>query len=417
MASIITDLKAIPRNSRVILGVSASWFFSAGLVSSWKNLFINMFGGFLLVGAVSTISLGLGFLFSFFGGHLGAAYSEKKIVVVSILITAVGYAIFALAISIEIIVLGLVLMTFSSLGAPCLNSIYFGEVQREHRGLASGTRTVAVNVAAFTAPIVSTHILLSLLGFVGMMRIGLLLTAICLTVNSGVIAFFVRPYKGDATSTRKTQKHKRLLLDGLQTTLRNSPALRLLLIITILESVGYSISTTYEIFIITDIVGVSIDAYSVLLLIYGVLFIPLGFVLGRYADRGNRWRCALGFLMLPFINLALIFSRGFWQLLILLMSGAVGIAAWYASKYPLITDLTPREKLASVFAVFLTIPSLFAFFVPFLSSLILLSYPLEVLWMIEVGIFGCAAVLILLAYRSYSNDIIGSVVPSEELAC
>ncbi len=417
MASIITDLKTIPRNSRVVLGVSASWFFSAGLVSSWKNLFINMYGGFLLVGTISTVSLGLGLLFSFLGGHLGAAYSEKKIVVSSILITAVGYAIFALASSIAIIILGLVLMTFSSLGAPCMNSIYFGDVQREHRGLASGTRTVAVNAAAFTAPIVSTHILLSLLGFVGMMRTGLLLTAICLTINSGVIAFLIRPNQGDTDTTRKTPKSKRLFLDGLHTTLRTSPALRLLLVITILESVGYSISTTFEIFIITGIVGVPIDAYSILLLIYGVLFIPLGFFFGRYADRGSRWRCALGFLILPFINLALIFSRGFWQLLMLLMSGAVGIAAWYASKYPLITDLTPRENLASVFAVFLTLPSLFAFFVPFLSSLILLSFPLEALWMLEVGIFSCAAALILLAYRSYSKDFRGSIIPGKELAC
>ncbi|MFX1474593.1 MAG: MFS transporter [Promethearchaeota archaeon] len=410
MASIITDLKAIPKNSRVVLGVSASWFFSAGLVSSWKNLFINMFGGFLLVGAISTVSLGLGLLFSFLGGHLGAAYSEKKIVVTSILVTAIGYALFALASTVEILALGIVLMTFSSLGAPCLNSIYFGEVQREHRGLASGTRTVAVNVAAFTAPIVSTHVLLSLLGFVGMMRMGLLLTAICLIINSGVVALLVRPNKGDADAIRKTPKSKQLFLDGLHTTLRTSPALRILLVVTILESVGYSISTTYEIFVVTGIVGVTIDAYSILLLIYGVLFIPLGFIFGRYADRVSRWRCALGFLLLPFINLALIFSRGFWQLLIILMSGAVGIAAWYASKYPLITDLTPREKLASVFAVFLTLPSLFAFFVPFLSSLILLSFPLEALWMFEVCIFSSAAALVLLAYRFYSRDFVGASI-------
>jgi predicted MFS family arabinose efflux permease len=227
-----------------------------------------------------------------------------------------------------------------------------------------------------------------------------------------VIALLVRPKTVDTGATRKTPKHQRVFLDGLQTTLRTSPALRLLLVVTILESVGYSISTTYEIFIITGIVGVPIDAYSVLLLVYGVLFIPLGFAFGRYADRGNRWRCALGFLMLPFINLALIFSRGFWQLLIILMSGAIGIAAWYASKYPLITDLTPRENLASVFSVFLTLPSLFAFFVPFLSSLILLSYPLEILWMVEVAIFSCAAALVLLAYRSYSADFTATVVPS-----
>ena len=411
MASIITDLKTIPRNSKVILAVFASWFFSSGLVSSWKNLFIKMFGGFLLVGAVSTVSLGLGLLFSFLGGHLGAAYSEKKIVVVSILITAVGYAVFALASSINILILGVVLMSFSSLGAPCLNSIYFGEVQREHRGLASGTRTVALNVAAFTAPIVSTHVLLSLLGFVGMMRTGLFLTAICLSVNCGVIALLVRPNKRRAETKLNPPKRKRLFLDGIHTTLRTSPALRLLLVVTILESIAYSISSTYEIFVITEVVGVTIEAYSLLLLIYGVLFIPLGFFFGRYSDRGSRWRCALGFLLLPFINLALIFSRGFWQLLILLMSGAVGVAAWYASKYPLITDLTPRENLASVFAVFLTLPSIFAFFVPFLSSLILLSFPLEVLWMFEVVIFSCAAALVLLAYRSYSKDFVGVAVP------
>jgi MFS family permease len=369
-----------------------------------------MFGGYLLVGAISTLALGLGLLFSFLGGHLGAAYSEKKMLVASILITAVGYATFALASTIDILVLGIILMTFSSLGAPCLNSIYFGEVQREHRGLASGTRTVAVNVAAFTAPIVSTHVLLSLLGFVGMMRTGLLITAICLTVNSGVVALLVRPNKGGAGKTSKEPKHMRLFFDGLHTTLRTSPALRLLLVVAILESVGYSISTTYEIFIITGIVGVTIDVYSVLLLIYGVLFIPLGFLFGRYADRGSRWRCALGFLFLPFINLALIFSRGFWQLLVLLMSGAVGVAAWYASKYPLITDLTPREKLASVFAVFLTLPSVFAFFVPFLSSLLLLSFPLEVLWMFEVSIFSCAAALILFAYRSYSKGFGSAII-------
>ncbi len=411
MASIITDLKTIPRNSRVILGVSASWFFSAGLVSSWKNLFINMFGGFLLVGAISTVSLGLGLLFSFLGGHLGAAYSEKKIVAASILISAVGYAIFAIANTIDILILGVVLMTFSSLGAPCLNSIYFGEVQREHRGLAAGTRTVALNTAAFTAPIVSTHVLLSLLGFVGMMRTGLLLTAICLTVNGGVIALLVRPNKRRAETKPNPPKHTHLFLEGIHTTLRTSPALRLLLVVTILESIGYSISTTYEIFVITEVVGVSIDAYSVLLLVYGLLFIPLGFLFGRISDRGSRWRCALGFLLLPFINLALIFSRGYWQLALILVSGAVGIAAWYASKYPLITDLAPREKLASVFAVFLTLPSLFAFFVPFLSSLVLLSFPLEALWMFEVGIFGCAAALVLFAYRSYSRDFVGAAIP------
>ncbi len=410
MASILTDLKTIPRNSRIILGVSVSWFFSAGLVSSWKNLFINMFGGFLLVGAISTVSLGLSLLFSFIGGHLGSVYSEKKIVVTSILFTAIGYALFALANTIDVLILGVMFMTFSSLGSPCLSSIYFGEVQREHRGLASGTKTVAVNVATFTAPIVSTHVLLSLLGFVGMMRTGLLVTAICLIVNSGLIALLVRTNQSETGTTSEKPEPKRLFLDGVHTTFRASPALRLLLVVTILESVAYSISSTFEIFIITEVVGVTIDAYSVLLLIYGVLFIPLGFLFGRFADRGSRWRCALGFLLLPFINLALIFSRGFWQLLVLLMSGAVGVAAWYACKYPLITDLTPRENLASVFAVFLTLPSLFALFVPFLSSVFLLSFSLEALWMIEVGIFGCGAALILLAYRKYSRDFLGAEI-------
>lgn len=402
MASLLTDLKAIPRNSKILLGVSSSWYFSMGLISSWKNLYLNLFGGYLLVGILATVTIGFGILLSFTGGHLGAAYSEKKIIVISVSISAIGYGIFAFARTLEHLLLGVVLMAFMSLGSPCLNSIYFGEVQRQHRGLSSGLRTVGWNVAAFTAPIVSTHLLLTTLGFVGMMQTGLLLAAICLAASSAIIALLVHPAKFQSETETSSLPSKRLMLDGLHTTLNTSPVLRLLLIVTILEAIAYSISSTFLIFIITEIVGVTIDLYSVALLIYGLCFIPLGFLFGRYADRNGRWRCALGFLILPFVDIGLVLSRGFWQMMLVLLVGGVGLAAWMQAKYTLITDLTPRQKLASVFSIFITLPGLFAFFTPLLSSLLLLIFPLVWLWLLEATILGVAATTLLIAYHSQS---------------
>ncbi|MFX1563052.1 MAG: MFS transporter [Promethearchaeota archaeon] len=399
MASLLTDLKAIPRNSKILLGVSSSWYFSIGLISSWKSLYISLFGGYLLVGFLATVTIGFGILLSFTGGHLGAAYSEKKIILASVSITAIGYGVFALANTLELLLLGVVLMTFMNLGSPCLNSIYFGEVQRQHRGLSSGLRTVCWNVAAFTAPIVSTHLLLTILGFAGMMQIGLFLTAFCLAASSAIIALLVHPDKLESDDKPSSPSDKRLMLDGLYTTLSKSPVLRLLLMVTILEAIAYSISSTFIIFIITEIVGVTIDQYSVILLIYGIFFIPLGFLFGRYADRKGRWRCALGFVILPFVDFGLVFSRGFWQMMFVMLVGAVGVAAWMQAKYTLITDLTPRQKLASVFSVFITLPSVFALFTPLLSGFLLLILPLAWLWLIEVTILGVAATSLLVAYN------------------
>jgi len=404
MASLLSDLKDIPRDSKILLAASSSWLFTTGLVKSWQSLYLSLFGGYLLVGALATISIGLGLLLSYAGGHLGTAFSEKRVLVASISIAAVGYTLFALATTLELLVIGAILMSFTNLGAPCFNSLYFGGVQRERRGLASGLMTVAMNSAYFAAPIVSTHLLLSMLGFVGMMRVGLLLAALCFALNGALLTTLLRPTRRAGSELHQTRP-RGVLLEGLQATRRAPQALKLLLTVAILEGVGYSISSTYEIFVITQIVGVSLEFYSIALLIYGLAYIPLALAFGRYADQGGRWRCALGFLVFPFVSLGLILSRGFWQLLFILLFGAVGVAAWMQAKYPLITDLTPRESLASVFSVFMTLPGLFALLAPLLGSLLLMAFPLEWLWLIEIAIYGIASILLLQAYRSQKGAV------------
>ena len=401
MASLLSDLKEIPRDSKILLAASSSWLFTTGLVKSWESLYLNLFGGYLLVGSLASISIGLGLLLSYAGGHLGTAFSEKGTLVASIAIASVGYALFALATTLEVLVVGAILMSFTSLGTPCFNSLYFGGIQRERRGLASGLMTVTMNSAYFVAPIVSTHLLLSLLGFVGMMRIGLLLAALCFALNSAILTALLRSTN---QARPKPQQKGRVLLEGLQATRRAPSALKFLLAVAILEGVGYSISSTYEIFVITEIVGISLELYSLALLIYGLAYIPLALTFGRYADQGGRWRCAAGFVVLPIVSLGLILSRGFWQLLFTLLLGAVGVSAWMQARSPLITDLTPRESLSSVFAVFMTLPGLFSLAAPLLGSLFLMTFQLEWLWFIEIAIYGVASILLLQAYRSWKNS-------------
>lgn len=311
----------------------------------------------LIVGVLATLQNTSQILFQLPGGVIADKIGRKKVIIFGTALRTVSPLVLFIARSWQIVLVGIVINSVSSLYTPAFNAIISESLPKQRRGAAFGAYRMFTSLPQIFMPVVSGYYF-DILGLGKAVRYGLLMFTFAM-----IIVTIVRYYV--LNETLRNNSDEKISLNPfnkeLIKTFKSQPrTIYAMLSVAVISGFAMRMTWAFLAPYAVNVVGLSTTQYGLLQSIAMGISVPLYLISGIVADRFGRVPCILLARGLgPFDSLSLYLFHDFDKLLV--AYGVIGVAgglgggrlrgggymggpAWQA----LIADLVPSRDRAKV---------------------------------------------------------------------
>ena len=332
------SLLGIERN--VAAATSAAFLLGLG-EELWKRFLPKYLealgGGPLVVGIFGTVRDFFDAIYQYPGGWVSDRFGRRSSFLIFVGLSAVGYLIYAVSPSWEFVFLGLALsMAWQSMASPAIFAVIGDALPKERRAMGFTILSLVKRVPMIVAPVIGGS-LIAVMGIVAGVR-----TALAVTIALAIVTIFVVSTInvslniGDATNIRGVWRSfhwtlKRLLISDI--------------IIRTCEGMADIFIVIYA----TNVLGVGLADYGILVAIQMVTSILVYVPAAKLADRFGRKPFVIAtFTSFALFPLAVIFSSGFYSLIIAFMIGGLREIGEPSRKAMIVDFAEPHLRARSV---------------------------------------------------------------------
>jgi MFS family permease len=314
------------------------------IVDSYLLLYLrDLLLDYILIGIIVAVYMAMDMGTRFLGGYVGDNYNRKWLSVLTMLISAIGFFVFAFAGNVLWIFLASFILALSSLFASGSTSYIYENIPVEHSGLAIG---IFQTSSAFG--LIGLGLVTWLLGwgttFVTAIQLLFLVGGVCYTVAAVIRIIFLAPPKPISHQNRSANK----VSDFLH---QNATAVKLLVAILpvflgvlLLDAFSDGFYRFVSMFYLNEALAFSIGEISLMLIVVLAVSIPLSIVVGGFFDRhGSRWAILIVYSVMPVCLALLILAPVFPYWL------PTEVVAQLAAAYPILEPLLSTAFLATAF--------------------------------------------------------------------
>lgn len=335
------DRKSIIGIERNIAAASSAAFLLGLGEELWKRFLPKYIealgGGTLAVGLFGTTRDFLDAIYQYPGGAVADRFGRRRSLILFIVLSAIGYAIYLASPSWEFVFLGLIFsMAWQSMASPAIFAVIGDALPKERRAMGFTVLSLVKRVPIIIAPIVGGA-LITKFGIVDGVRSGLAVT-IALAALTVIIVFAVNvPVNiGAATNLRGVWNSfhwtlKRLLVSDI--------------IIRTCEGMADIFIVVYA----TNQLGVGLSEYGLLVAIQMMTSIVVYVPAAKIADRVGRKPFVIAtFASFALFPVAVIFSTGFYSLIIAFVIGGLREIGEPSRKAMIVDFAEPHLRARSV---------------------------------------------------------------------
>jgi MFS family permease len=281
------------------------------------------------------------------GSYIADHYGRKTIIAVLTYGVAASSLFYAFAPDWRLILLGLVVSNFCHMYTPALEAIEADSIPSERRGIGYSAVNVLPMLPALFAPLLGGY-LVEEMGLVLGMRVAYGVSFVGGVLTALLRTFFLKETLEDSEKLRwdglvtgcKASIHS--IMEAWRSMSRNVYYYTLVILISAFEAPLWQL---FMALFANDVVGVSGLQWSVMDTIWMITTISIGIPLGTLIDfMGRKKSILLAYLFSTPIIALFILSRGFIQLLFVMILFAIGQAIMYPAFMALQADLVPQKK-------------------------------------------------------------------------
>jgi len=342
------------KNLRILTIRQSLGMFFRRMVMPYSSLFILAVGGdSSQVGIVGSLRPLAGLVMFPISGYLTDRAGRVKLIAVSGYISALMMMLYVFAPSWEWIALGALLQGFMVLQFPPTSAILADSIDPRSRGTGIATIGAFANIVSMFSPYIAAFVL-EIYGD----NIGMRILYALLVLSQVVNATLVLRYLEETATVKKTDAKLNALAilkesyAGIPELLRTLPrSVKALAFLIGLGFIANAIAAPFWIVYITDVIGISIIDWGLILLLESIFKIILTIPCGMIADRYSRTRTLFTAIFFSLISLpTLILARGFVDVLLIRLGVALAGALFMPSSTALMADYIPRELRGRVMA-------------------------------------------------------------------
>lgn len=344
-------------NFLVLLSSWIVWRFSMRLAQPYRSPFIiNVLGGSAtIIGLMSSVSSIIRFIVFIPGGYIADKWGRKRIISIMTFFMAASYLFYVFAADWRWAFIASIVSAAAGIYMPALRAMTADSLKPEYRGIGFTLQSYMPSIPAIFSPTIGA-ILIQIYGFETGVRF-----AFTLQFISGMTAAMIRILFLKETLTVKQPEETSIsmAIRDLFKTLKEVPKeIWCILIAAFIGRLGQTVGQ-YRILYYTQIKGLDVFSWGLILTISGAISIILGIIIGYMIDKYGRRRMSLT-LSIAFILSTLLFINAydFYTFLIAVSAITVTRSGISAGLRTLQADLTPRRLRGRINAVGLMLSQL-----------------------------------------------------------
>ena len=343
-------------NVGVMAFTSGLWTLTGQLVWPFWPLYVLGLGGrYFDIGLISAVGSLCGVIPFLLGGYLADVVGRKRMVYALSFVLSSSALINAFAPSWRWLIASSILSSVAmGLRGPAFNAIIADSTRAEARAEAYALLSIIPPIFGLASPYLM-GLYIDHVGVVRAMRVGYLLLFSSSLVSSLLrLLLLEETLPGEARRSVRASTILRDTLRGMGDTLRVMPReLWVLVAVALSFSLGAAVGGPFWVNYATeDVIGLSKAEWGLVSTLLRVVALLLAFPFAVAADRWGRVRVVLLSLMLnPWVLLGFIYSRRFWEVLIVGVVGAVASSMAAAASQALFVDHSPREHRGRINAL------------------------------------------------------------------
>lgn len=335
------DRKIIIGIERNIAAASSAAFLLGLGEELWKRFLPKYIealgGGTLAVGLFGTTRDFLDAIYQYPGGAVADRFGRRRSLILFIVLSAIGYAIYLASPSWEFVFLGLIFsMAWQSMASPAIFAVIGDALPKERRAMGFTVLSLVKRVPIIIAPIVGGA-LITKFGIVDGVRSGLAVT-IALAALTVIIVLAVNvPVNIGATT------NLRGVWNSFHWTLKR------LLVSDIIIRTCEGMADIFIVVYATNQLGVGLSEYGLLVAIQMMTSIVVYVPAAKIADRVGRKPFVIAtFASFALFPVAVIFSSGFYSLIIAFVIGGLREIGEPSRKAMIVDFAEPHLRARSV---------------------------------------------------------------------
>jgi MFS family permease len=334
----LKDFLGLERN--IVAASSAVFLISLG-EELWKKFlpkYLEALGASVLaIGVFGTVKDFLDAVYQYPGGWLADRLGRRKAFLIFVTLACVGYLIFLFSQSWIFVFVGLAfVMAWSSMASPAIFAVIGDSLPRERRAIGFTVQSILKRVPVVIAPVIGGSLIVGL-GILAGVRTGLAITLILAAVAVLILlAVNIPVARGESTNVRGVWRSFHA-------------ALKRLLVSDIIIRVCEGMSDVFIVLYVTNIIGISLAEYGVLVAIQMMTSIVVYIPAAKLADRIGRKPFVIAtFLCFALFPLAVIASGSFAMLVLAFVIGGLREIGEPSRKAMIVDFAEPHLRARSV---------------------------------------------------------------------
>ena len=326
---------------RNVVAASAAMFLVGLGEELWKKFlpkYLEALGASVLaIGLFGTAKDFLDAIYQYPGGWLADRVPRRTAFLAFLTVACLGYVIYLLSPTWPFVFLGLVFaMAWSSMASPAIFAVIGDSLPRERRAIGFTVQSILRRVPVVIAPIIG-GILIAAIGVVAGVRTGLLVTiGLALAAVFILFAVNIRVTYGEATNVTGVWRSFHL-------------ELKRLLLSDIIIRVCEGMSDVFVVLFATNIIGVSLAEYGILVAIQMITSILVYIPAAKLADRFGRKPFVIAtFLCFALFPVMVSLSTGFASLVVAFVFGGLRELGEPSRKAMIVDFAEPHLRARSV---------------------------------------------------------------------
>jgi len=336
-------------NLLILVVCRCIWMFTTSIPRPYLSLYIRELGGTsATVGLVNSMASLAGLFLYPLGGYIADSRGRVKLVGAATFLYAISFLPFAFAPSWEAIAVASFFQNLVLFYSPVLTAIQSDSMPPGQRGTGFAIALAIPGALGILSPYIGGYLVDSW-GVIGACRV-----TYSIGFGAGILVALLRTFK--LKETIKGTKERvsfydfpRLLKESYSSfidTLKWMPKnLRDLAILQVIHAFFVDLAGPFWILYAADVLGLSASEWGLLSLVAGGTRFTLAIFAGKILDRYGRRKLLVPLRWLtPITPLAFLFSKGFWDLFVIVIVMEVANSFFMPGFQSLVADYTPRDR-------------------------------------------------------------------------
>ena len=346
----------LPTEAWVLALTSAIWSVGASMANPYQSIYFYSVGAnSLFIGYLLAVSSAVTALMQLIGGYVADVWGRRKVIVTFSFISAMSAFVYIFITQYQLLIIPILLASIAGVYGPAFNALLADSMQPELRARGIACFTLITSLPSVLFPYVGGT-LMRVYGTLNGLHIAFFVSGLFGLVGVSYRALKLKEtYSG--TKKRKPMEFRSLFssffTDNLYILRHTGSGIKMLLIFSVLVSLGTGMTVPYTSLYVVNALGVQPDLYGILTNIAGLISVVLLIPTTRIVEKvGLRKSVIYASLSIPVYQLIFVRASGMDDLVAWGVLGSASNALLGPSFTALQANLSTQETRGRIMALF-----------------------------------------------------------------